>query len=319
MTFTAGLRAAALSALLGAGTLSAAAEPVVIGQPSWPTGEVTANILATVLKDRYGLDAQLKPYGTAELFEAIDRGEAHVHPEVWLPNDAVDVAYFTETRKSLALAPARVIATQNICTTRATVEATGISAVSDLADPEMAAKFDTDGDGLGEMWIGAEGWVATPVERIRAKSYGYDQTMTLLEMPEDVAMAAVDAAAATSSPIVFYCYAPHHVFALHEIVRLKEPPYDAASWAVVKPADSAEWLEVSRAASGWQPAFTHVGWAPSFAEANPEAAAFLSAFALTDADAEAMSYAVDVDGEAPEAVAARWIAENAAKIEEWTR
>lgn len=319
MPVSAVLRVSLVAAALSTAAAPAVAEPVVIGLPSWPTGEVTANIIGKVFADRYDLEVSLVPFGTAEMFDAIDRGEAHVHPEVWLPNDAVDVAYYTETRGTLALAPARVIATQNICTTRATAEATGITSVADLSNPEVAAQFDTDGDGKGEMWIGAEGWAATPIERIRAKSYGYDATMMLLEMPEDVAMAAVDAAAATESPIVFYCYAPHHVFALHDLVRLREPPYDATAWAVVKPSDSPEWLETSRAATGWQPAFYHVGWATSFAEAHPEAIEFLSQLALTDADAEAMSYAVDVDRRTPEEVADAWIAENAAKIEEWTR
>ena len=80
--------------------------------------------------------------------------------------------------------------------------------------------FDTDGDGKGEMWIGALGWSSTSIEKIRAKSYGYEKTMTLLQMPEDMAMAAVDAAVATEQPIVFYCYSPHHMFKLHDIVAI---------------------------------------------------------------------------------------------------
>ena len=52
------------------------------------------------------------------------------------------------------------------------------------------------------MWIGAPTWSSTSIEKVRAKSYGYAKTMTLLEMPEDVAMAAVDSAVATEQPIV---------------------------------------------------------------------------------------------------------------------
>ena len=42
-------------------------------------------------------------------------------------------------------------------------------------------EFDSDGDGQGEIWIGASGWASTNVEKIRAKSYGYDETMKLKE------------------------------------------------------------------------------------------------------------------------------------------
>jgi glycine betaine/proline transport system substrate-binding protein len=314
------VRIAAAAALTGtASGAMAAGTAVVIGVPNFPTAEVTANIIGQVLEAHYGADVTLKPSGTAELFDAIDRGEADIHPEVWLPNGAVNVAEYTEEKKTLSLAPATVIATQNVCTTRETVEKTGITAVADLAKPEMAAKFDTDGDGMGEMWIGATGWAATPVERVRAKSYGYDKTMTLLEMPEDVAMAAVDAAAATGAPIVFYCYGPHHLFALHDVVRLKEPIYDASAWRIVKPSDDPRWLDESSAATAWQPSFYHVGYRTAFGEAHPEVASFLQKMRLTDADAEAMSYAVDVERRDPEEVAGAWIAANAEKIEEWTR
>lgn len=53
--------------------------------------------------------------------------------------------------------------------------------------------------------------------------------MTLLQMPEDMAMAAVDAAAATGQPIAFYCYSPHPMFKLHVIVHLTEPKHDPAA------------------------------------------------------------------------------------------
>ena len=38
-----------------------------------------------------------------------------------------------------------------------------------------------------DIWIGAPGWASTNVEKIRAKSYGYDTTMDLLEMDETLA------------------------------------------------------------------------------------------------------------------------------------
>ena len=40
---------------------------------------------------------------------------------------------------------------------------------------------------------------------------------------------------------------------------------------------------------------------------------------LTDEDAEAMSYAIDVEARTPEDVADEWIAQNEDKIAEWTQ
>src|SRR3954451_1784856 len=54
----------------------------------------------------------------------------------------------------------------------------GIKKATDLADPEKAKLFDSDGDGKGEWWAGAVGWEATNHSEVRAKSYGFDKYFT---------------------------------------------------------------------------------------------------------------------------------------------
>lgn len=310
-----------LRSLLGltlcAAPLPALAFPVVVGVPNWPSAQVTAHIIEDVLEERMGRDVRLRPIGTVQLFGAIDRGEVDVHPEVWLPNLESFVEEYAGRIGTLTLAENGVPANQGLCTTRATQEATGLTRVADLADPAMAANFDTNGDGLGEVWIGAFDWSSTRVERVRAKSYGYDETMMLLTAPEDMAMAAVDAAAATGAPTVFFCYAPHHVFSLHDIVKLQEPPHDPGTWHIVRPEDDAAWLAHSTAGSAWAPGSYHIGYATDLTEYEPDVARFLEKVALTAEDAQAMSYAVLVEGRSPEEVAATWIETNAERVEDW--
>ena len=67
--------------------------------------------------------------------------------------------------------------------------------------------------------------------------------MQLKEMDESLALAEVDAAVAGNKNIVFFCYTPHHMFALHDLVILKEPKHDPAKWNVKQPTDGADWLE----------------------------------------------------------------------------
>jgi len=310
------LAAGALSAVLSMPAWSAT---IVIGEPDWPSARVTARIIAEVLEEHYGVDVRLRPIGTIELISAIDRGEIDVHPEVWLPNGEEIVREYRDVRGSLTLSPVSVSASQNICTTRETSEATGLKTVEDLARPEVAANFDTDNDGLGEIWIGARTWSATRIERVRAKSYGYDETMMLLTMPEDQALASVDAAVATGSPIVFYCYAPHYIFALHDVVTLEEPSYDPAAWKIVTPEQDPAWLSQSKAGTAWQPSSYHVGYATSLKSDHPEVARFLDRITITEEDAEAMSYAVHVEGRQPGEIATSYVADNKDRIEEWVK
>lgn len=310
---------------LAAGLVSAAlcvpaqSATIVVGQPDWPSAQVTANIIADILKEHFGVDVRLRPIGTLELIGAIDRGEIDVHPEVWLPNGKEIVHEYRDVKGTLTLSPIGVDASQNICTTRETAEATGLKSVSDLAKPEMAEKFDTDHDGRGEMWIGANTWSSTRIERVRAKSYGYADTMLLLTGPEDQALASVDAAVATGEPVVFYCYAPHFIFSLHDIVTLEEPAYDPATWKIVPAEQDPAWLSHSKAETAWEPSHYYVGYATTLKRHQPEVAAFLDKIAITAKDAEAMSYAVHVERRDPAEIASTWVADNEDRIEEWVK
>lgn len=293
------------------------AATVVVGVPDWPSAQVTAHIIGQLLEDELGVTSRLRTIGGVQLFGAIDRGEVDVHPEVWLPNMDAFVAEYADDRGTLALAPKTVTASQSMCTTRASQEATGLRALSDLADPEIARHFDTNDDGRGEVWIGDFDWSSTRMERIRAQSYGYDETMQLLTMPEDMAMAALDAAVVTGQPMVFYCYEPHFVFDLHEVVRLDEPDYDPTRWLVLTPEEDPAWLTRSMAATAYAPSTFRIGYAANLADSHPKVVDFLDAVALTTDDATKMSYAVSVEGRDPEQVAADWIETNADRWQTW--
>ena len=308
------LAAGALSVAICTPALSAT---IVVGQPDWPSAQVTAHIISDILEERLGVEVRLRPVGTIELMGGIDRGEIDVHPEVWMPNGEEIVREYRDVRGSLTLSPIKVAAEQHICTTRATSEATGLKELKDLANPDVAAAFDTDADGLGEMWIGAFTWSSTRIERVRARSYGYDSTMMLLTMPEDQALASVDAAVATGAPIVFYCYTPHYIHALHDIVQLDEPAHDPDAWKIVTAEQDPAWLSLSKAETAWEPSSYQIGYATSLKEYHPKVAAFLDRMEISEEDAEKMSYAVHVEGRAPEEIAATWVKENADRIEEW--
>ena len=224
---------ATLSGAVGFGGMSQAAD-IVIGVPNWPSVAATADILKVVIEDNYGLEVELQNGTNPVIFEAMDGGSMHIHPEVWLPNQQnLHDTYVTE-KGTVSMNPNGVPSFTGICATKGTVERTGIKSLSDLTDPDMAVNFDEDGDGMGDIWIGATGWASTTVEKIRAKSYGYDVTMNLLEMDETLALSKVDAAVTRSENIVFMCYTPHHMFTLYDLVPLEEPAHNPEQWVVIQ-------------------------------------------------------------------------------------
>ncbi|WP_157019014.1 ABC transporter substrate-binding protein [Mesorhizobium xinjiangense] len=310
--------------LLAAGVATAASGPalaadLVVAMPNWPSGQASANIIGLGIAYKFGLDVEVREMGTLTAFSGLDHGQVDVHPEVWRPNLDNLVKKYADDKGSVTVSLRGVPAWQGLCATPEAAETVGIRDVKDLNDPEKTAALDTDGDGKGELWIGAPTWSSTGIERVRANSYGYAENLTLVEAEEEVGMAAVDAAVATGRPMVFACYAPHHVFKLHDIVRLEEPEHDDAKWKIVAPADDPLWIQKSSAPVAWDIAHFHVAYAGALAEDHPDVAAFLEKIDFTPAEVTDMTYALQVDRRDPKEYAAEWIASHADRLNEWAK
>lgn len=311
------LRYAVAAAFLTAAALPARAADLVVGVGDWPSARATAHLVKAIAETRLGATVELKSGATAELWEAAGAGEIDILPEVWLPNDRAQVVEHVDRTHRVALLPRGVPARQGLCTTKQAAEAFGIHSVADLSSPKTAGLLDTDSDGTGEMWIGAEGWNSTRVEQIRARSYGYDKTMTLIEADEPVAMAAVDVASALGEPIVFYCYEPHHMFALHDLVMLDEPGHDPTTWTIRSPADDPDWLTNSTASTAWAVSFIHMAHRSGLETEQPDVTDMLARMDLQPDAIEAMTYALIVERKEPDVFAREWIAANADRINGW--
>ena len=306
-------------ALVAVGLMGTAvkAADVVVGVPNWPSASATANVLKLVLEDNLGLEVELQNGTNPIIFEAMDSGSMHVHPEVWLPPQGNLNRKFVEEKGTVRMNPNAMLGESGMCVTQGTADRTGIKMLSELSDPVIAENFDTDGDGMGEVWIGGPGWASTNTEKVRARSYGYSETMQLKELDEPLALAEVANAEVSNTNIVFYCYTPHYMFALHDLVMLEEPEHDAAKWNVIQPTDDPQWLENSTTEGAWQPMSVHIHFATSLEKDHPEAARLLSNVSLNSDIVSAMTYALVVEKQDPAEFAKKWVAENADLIDSW--
>lgn len=290
---------------------------VVIGVPNWPSVNATAHILKVAIEQNLGLEVELQNGTNPIVFEAMDSGAMHVHPEVWMPNQSNLHDTFVKEKGTVVMNPNGVAAFQGMCVDKATAEEHGITSIDDLTNPDIAAVFDSNGDGQGELWIGAPGWASTNIEKIRAKSYGYDQTMELTEIDETVAYANLDNAIKAGDPWAGFCYTPHYVFALHDMQILEEPAYDAAKWNVTQPTDDPNWLEMSEAGVAWDLAYLHVHYSKILEETHPDVANMLSNVKFDTDQVSDMTYALVIDGQEPMAFAEAWVAENEEAVLGW--
>ncbi len=291
--------------------------PVVIAVPNWPSARAKAHVFKLIIEDNFGIEVQLRNSTNTVIFEGMNNGSMHVHPEVWLPNVDNLRREFVEKRKTVRQSPKSTPADQRICVTKGTVQRTGIVNLRDLSDPRMAKNFDRDGDGRGEMWIGASGWSSTNIEKIRAKSYGYAATMQLREMDEVLALAQLDAAVTKKDNIVFYCDSPHYTFVLYELVILKEEPHDPNQWNIVQPTEDPDWLERSHALTAWKKASLHVFYAAALEQSHPVIAKMLSQVEFDGKMVAAMNYALAVEKTSSTEFARKWVTENAALVDNW--
>jgi len=295
----------------------AQAADVVIGVPNWPSVNATAHILKVAIEDNLGLSVELQNGTNPIVFEAMDKGSMHAHPEVWLPNQQNLYNTYVEEKGTVVKNQNGVAAFQGMCVPKFIADEYNIKSINDLTDPEKAAIFDTNGDGKGELWIGAPGWASTNVEKVRARSYGYSETLELTEMDETLAYANLDNAIKAKKPWVGFCYTPHYVFALHELHALEEPPYDAAKWNVIQPTDDPAWLEKSNAAVAWDTAYLHLHYAKSLESDYPEVATIMANMKLTTEEVSAMTYALVIDKQEPLDFAKSWVQENEDRILGW--
>jgi glycine betaine/proline transport system substrate-binding protein len=290
---------------------------VVIGVPNWPSVTVTAKILQNAIESNLGLEVELQNGTNAIIFEAMDAGSIQIMPEVWLPNQQNLVDQFVTQKGSVTISARSAAAFQGMCADKATSEKYNITSIDDLTRPDVAALLDRDGNGKGDLWIGVTGWQSTNVEKIRAQSYGYAQTMDLRESDDTIAYAEMDAIVKAGGPWVGFCYSPHYAFALQNLVRLKEPAYNEAMWNVAQPDQDPDWLNNSDAAVAWPPLSIHVAYATALKNEFPAMAAMLENVQLTTAQLSEMTFALVVEKRDVDEYAREWIAKNEDLVLRW--
>ncbi len=275
---------------------SAQAEKVKIGDPGWTGATAIANLLAAVVTDKMGGEAELVPGNNTAIYAAIDRGkgEIDVHPDIWLPNQE---AYTNDLvpKGTLKLSSKPYEGNQGYCVSQQFAKKMNITAIEDLARPEVVKAMDSDGNGKGEFWIGADGWASANVNQVKLRDYGlYDAGIEAVRAAEAVKNARVLDSIKKGEGYAFYCYKPHAIWGMADVVMLTEPKYDPAKYKMIQPKADADWYKKSYVASKDALKQIQIGWATSLESQSPAIVEFFKNFQLTADDVSAMAYAVSI-------------------------
>lgn len=300
-------------------TTAIAAEKVSIGVPSWTGAQAIAHLLAEVVTSRIGGEAELVPGNNATIFQAMDqgKGDIDVHPDVWLPNQESFTKKYVDGAGTVQLSSNPYEGNQGFCVSKNFAAENKVTDIADLGRPDVAAKMDSDGNGKGEMWIGAPGWASANVNEVKVRDYGLMDFVEPIRAEEAVKTARVKDSIAKGEGYAFYCYKPHAVWFMFDVEMLSEPKFDEAKYKMVQPSDSPDWFKESSVATKDALKNVQIAWSKSLADRSPAIAEFFDRFKVSADDVSSFAYEISGKGREPAEVAKEWVAANSDRVDGW--
>lgn len=296
-----------------------AAEKVKIGVPSWTGAQAIAHLLAAVVTERIGGEAELVPGNNATIFQGMDqgKGDIDVHPDVWLPNQQSFTKKYVDGAGTVELSQNPYQGNQGFCVPSKFAEDNKITDIADLGRPDVAMKMDSNNNGKGELWIGAPGWASANVNEVKVRDYDLMSFIEPIRADESVKTARIKDAVAKDEGYAFYCYKPHAVWYMFDVKMLTEPKFDAAKYKMVQPSDSPDWFKESSVATKDALKNVQIAWSKSLKGRSPAIAEFFGRFSLKADDVSSFAYEISGKGRDAGEVAKEWIDKNPARVDAW--
>ena len=285
---------------------------VTVARFDWAASRVAAQVVALVIEQRLDLTAVLRDSTVGDVFAQMDAGQIDVHPDLWTDNQPQNMARYVETAAPVATLNARGYAgVQGVYMPRATAGRLGVDALAALTRPEVARAFDTDGDGLGEIWLGARGWESTALMQQMLSETGLDRLWEGEVYSERVFRAKLDRFMAQDRPLVFYSYEPNDLHTVHDLVEITGLDTARPDAAAACPPDLPGPLCALRSTR------VHVAYAQALQTDRPRLAALLRDVVFTRKDVSGWLARTTRRDVPPGQVAADWVAANADRIAAW--
>jgi glycine betaine/proline transport system substrate-binding protein len=193
----------------------------------------------------------------------------------------------------------------------------GVQNLGDLADPEVAARFDADGDGMADLAGCVPGWGCERVIEHHLDEYGLRDTVMHNQGAYNAIIADAIARAGNGEPILYYTWTPYWVSGA--LV-----PGEDVEWLSVPYTSLPDGVEANTEFDGKNLGFAvdamYILARDEFLEANPAAAALFEAAEIDVNDISAQNKLM-ADGEDGsdeiDAHVDAWIAENRAEYDSW--
>ena len=245
---------------------TAAKKNIIIGGLSWSGSTAIEHIIKYVLEEKLNIPAKIIQLAPPVLCAGMDKGSVDVYPDMWMPSRQEQYDKYVVERKIMKVVKSYDNCIYGIYMSRKIAEEHGIKTIFDLKGKEKM--FDTNGNGIGEFWVGPVVWPVSERNTSRITEYGLNLEPVRVE--HWLFLAMLKEAMRKNKPLVFYYWTPEWPFAVYDLIQLEEPPYDPKKWIYVK--GDPEKTHISCAAP---PAYTYIGVSVKLEKRLPKAWKFL--------------------------------------------
>jgi len=299
------------------------------GRPTWDTEWFQAALFGKLLGELgYEVD-EPDTLDNPAFFLSAARGDVDFWASGWFPLHNTFLADEKVAGKAVPIGmQAKGGGLQGYLIDKATADEHGITNLGDLADPEIAALFDGDGDGKADLMGCDPGWGCELVINHHLAEYELEETVTHVQGSYSALIADTYASIQREEPVLFYTWTPNWTVGLmvpgEDLVWLETPFYTSPD-----DQDSEESSGTMEGVVGCANDPCDLGWPPNdiqvvanveFLEANPAAKAMFEQATFELADIFIQN-AKMYDGEDSDADIDRhadeWIEANRELVDEW--
>ena len=214
--------------------------PIRFGGLNWDSSAILTHLASFVAEKSFGCQSTVIPGMTIPLVIGMARGDVDVMMEIWESTSVIPWKKYKKAGRVQALGTVISDASQGFYVPRYVVEgdpqrkikavAPKLKKVSDL--PVYASHFRaSESLDKGRFYNCVPGWACEIYNTNKFLAYKLDKKFINFRVGSAAALfLALEKAYERGKPFVGYLWAPHWALAKYDMVRLKEPPFDAKIW-----------------------------------------------------------------------------------------
>lgn len=302
------------SLVLTMGTSWAARKNVIIAEQSWTGSTVICQVMKHVLETKLDIPVKITQLAGAVTWVGMDKGDVDVFSDIWKTSEIAGVNKYAKEKKSVEVVLSYPQAPQGWYIPKYVAEKYGIKTIDDLRGQEKI--FDMDNNGQGDIWAGPSSWKVSEQSIIKIRDYNLDFNPIVVE--QWAWLATLKSAILKKQPVIFYYWEPEWLFTEYDLVKIEEPPHNAAEWKFVQGKP-----DQSKLTCGFPSTDVLVGISKKMEKRLPKAYKFFKNWSIPITEVNRLIAMVTDLPDSPKLNAAdaakKWVAENPEIVNAWLK